>query len=75
MTNEVTATELLDGRAVTVIGTGLVGAGWAIAFARAGANVRLYDAQHGAAEQARRWAASQLDEMAATGLVQAPEAI
>ena len=32
--------ELLQGRPVAVIGAGLVGAGWAIVFARAGMNVR-----------------------------------
>jgi L-gulonate 3-dehydrogenase len=35
--------ELLQGRPVAVIGAGLVGAGWAIVFARAGLNVRIYD--------------------------------
>ena len=37
-------TDLLAGRPVAVIGAGLVGAGWAIVFAQAGLDVRVYDA-------------------------------
>lgn len=35
---------LTQGRPVAVVGAGLVGAGWALVFARAGLTVRIYDA-------------------------------
>ncbi len=38
------AAELLGGRAVAIVGVGLVGRGWAVVFARAGIRVRLHDA-------------------------------
>jgi 3-hydroxyacyl-CoA dehydrogenase len=75
MANDLQTAELLKGRAVAVVGTGLVGAGWAISFARAGAHVRLYDAEPGAAEHARLWIGFQLNDMADLGLVEAPAAI
>ncbi|WP_246725549.1 3-hydroxyacyl-CoA dehydrogenase NAD-binding domain-containing protein, partial [Beijerinckia sp. L45] len=34
---------------VAIVGAGLVGSGWAIVFARAGLEVRLYDSVAGAA--------------------------
>ena len=39
-------------RGIAVVGAGLIGRAWAIAFARGGCAVRLYDAQEGAAEAA-----------------------
>jgi len=42
--------ELLQGRPVAVIGAGLVGAGWAIVFAQAGLDVRIYDVNPDATE-------------------------
>ncbi len=39
---------------IAIIGTGLVGSGWAIVFARAGHDVVMYDAAQGAAEQAKK---------------------
>jgi L-gulonate 3-dehydrogenase len=39
-------------QAVGIIGTGLIGRAWAIAFARAGCDVRLFDPADGAAEKA-----------------------
>ena len=35
---------LTQGRPVAIVGAGLVGAGWALVFARAGLMVRIYDA-------------------------------
>ena len=67
--------ELLQGRPVAVIGAGLVGAGWAIVFARAGLNVRIYDVN----PEATRWAlaliAEQLKELEGFGLIDDPIAI
>ena len=55
--------ELLKGRPVAVIGAGLVGAGWAIVFARAGLNVRIYDVNPEATESALALIAEQLKEL------------
>ncbi|MDR5835471.1 3-hydroxyacyl-CoA dehydrogenase [Caballeronia sp. LZ034LL] len=61
---------------VAIIGAGLVGAGWAIAFARAGLNVRVYDANPRTAEKAIPWAANQLAALHKHGLIdEAPETI
>ena len=61
---------------VAVVGAGLVGAGWAIAFARAGLKVRIYDANPRTAENALPWAANQLAALHAHGLIdEAPEAV
>jgi L-gulonate 3-dehydrogenase len=37
---------------IAIAGTGLIGRAWAVAFARGGCDVRLYDSQDGAAESA-----------------------
>ncbi|BBP99974.1 3-hydroxybutyryl-CoA dehydrogenase [Burkholderia sp. SFA1] len=61
---------------VAVIGAGLVGAGWAIAFARAGLHVRIYDANPHTAEKALPWAAHQLAALHGHGLLdEAPETV
>ncbi|BAN26268.1 3-hydroxyacyl-CoA dehydrogenase [Caballeronia insecticola] len=63
-------------RPVAVIGAGLVGAGWAIAFARAGLDVRIYDANPRTAENALPWAATQLEALHRHGLIdEAPATI
>lgn len=46
------------GEKVAIIGTGLVGSGWAIVFARSGCRVSLFDNAAGAAERAQRITAS-----------------
>ncbi len=56
---------------VAIVGTGLVGRAWAIAFARAGASCRLFDATPGAAETARERIAVLLDDMVEAGLLDA----
>jgi L-gulonate 3-dehydrogenase len=60
---------------VAVVGTGLVGSGWAIVFARAGCEVSLYDQASGAAARARDLAAANLQELARHGLVGDPAPI
>jgi L-gulonate 3-dehydrogenase len=57
--------------AVAIVGCGLVGRAWAIAFARAGTDVRLYDAAPGAAEAAKQRIAPLLDDMVEAGLLEA----
>ncbi len=54
---------------VAVVGTGLVGSGWAIVFARAGLAVALHDAVPGAAERARALIGERLVDLAAAGLI------
>ena len=67
--------ELLHGRPVAVIGAGLVGAGWAIVFAQAGLDVRIYDVNPDATEWALSWIAEQLKELRSFGLIDDPVAI
>jgi L-gulonate 3-dehydrogenase len=70
-----TPKELLGGRPVAVIGAGLVGAGWAIVFARAGLDVRLYDANRNATDSALSLIADQLKELSSFGLVDHPDEV
>jgi L-gulonate 3-dehydrogenase len=67
--------ELLKGRPVAVIGAGLVGGGWAIVFAQAGLQVRIYDANADATDRALALIAEQLKELSSFGLVDDPVAI
>jgi L-gulonate 3-dehydrogenase len=67
--------ELLKGRPVAVIGAGLVGAGWAIVFAQAGLQVRIYDADADATGRALAFITAQLKELSSFGLVDDPIAI
>jgi L-gulonate 3-dehydrogenase len=67
--------DLLNGRPVAVIGAGLVGAGWAIVFARAGLDVRIYDVNPRATESALALIEEQLKELKSFALVDDPLAI
>ncbi|MGB8537189.1 MAG: 3-hydroxyacyl-CoA dehydrogenase [Acidobacteriaceae bacterium] len=67
--------ELLKGRSVAVIGAGLVGAGWAIVFAQAGLQVRIYDANADATGRALAFITERLKELSSFGLVDDPIAI
>jgi 3-hydroxyacyl-CoA dehydrogenase len=67
--------ELLGGRPVAVIGAGLVGAGWAIVFARAGLDVRVYDANRSATDSALSLIAEQLKALSSFGLVGDPDEV
>ena len=58
-----------QGRPVAVVGTGLVGSGWAIVFARGGLRVRLFDAQPGAAAAALSLIQKQVESLHAVGLI------
>jgi L-gulonate 3-dehydrogenase len=70
-----TPRDLLGGRPVAVIGAGLVGAGWAIVFARAGVDVRVYDANPSATDRALSLIADQLKELNSFGLVDYPDEV
>lgn len=63
------ASTLTANKPVAIVGAGLVGAGWAIAFARAGLSVRIYDANAEIAAKAIPWAADQLAALHRHGLL------
>jgi L-gulonate 3-dehydrogenase len=52
-----------------IIGSGFVGRAWAISFARAGSQVRLWDQAEGAAEKAIAYIAGVLDDLAQNDLL------
>ena len=60
---------------IAIVGTGLVGSGWAIVFARAGLRVSLYDSAPGAAERARTLIGERLDDLHEAGLLDDPAAV
>jgi 3-hydroxyacyl-CoA dehydrogenase len=55
--------------AVAIVGTGLVGCGWAVVYALGGARVRLYDANRASLDGALARIRSTLTDMRAAGLV------
>lgn len=65
----------MDRSPVAIVGAGLVGSGWALVFARAGFPVRAFDQSAETRERMLPWAARSLDELAAAGLVDAPQEI
>jgi len=54
---------------IAIVGAGLIGRAWAIAFARGGYEVRIFDEAAGAAEKAARFAADAMPALAAEGLL------
>jgi 3-hydroxyacyl-CoA dehydrogenase len=60
---------------VAIIGTGLVGSGWAIVFARGGFPVALYDNAPGAADRALAIIGDRLRDLQTAGLVDDPASI
>jgi L-gulonate 3-dehydrogenase len=54
---------------VAIIGSGFIGRAWAISFARAGHEVRLWDAQEGASEAASAYIAAILPDLEANDLL------
>ncbi|ALM82486.1 3-hydroxyacyl-CoA dehydrogenase [Bordetella sp. N] len=58
-----------------IIGTGLIGQGWAIVFARAGWSVRMYDSDSAKAAEARTLVAQQLRTLHDHGLAGEPDTI
>src|SRR3546814_15748735 len=64
------AEECMDRRfeRVAVVGAVLVGAGWAIVFARAGQSVSIYDAQPAIRASVMAWIRDSLNEMERCGL-------
>lgn len=54
---------------IAIVGTGLIGQGWAIVFARSGHEVHLWDGAPQAVDAAVELIGGQLDELASLGLV------
>ena len=70
------ACALVDGRPVAVVGTGLVGTGWALVFARAGLSVRVHDEDTAVAHAALPLIEKQIADLTGFGLLaEPPEAI
>jgi len=69
-----TAVEVTGGRHVAVVGAGLVGAGWAIVFARAGLDVRVFDSNDQASRGVLAFIETQLAQMCEFGLIDDPVA-
>jgi 3-hydroxyacyl-CoA dehydrogenase len=60
---------------VAIVGAGLIGRGWAIVFARAGWQVKLYDLDVGALDVAKKEIANQLQMLVSHGLGSSPDLI
>jgi 3-hydroxyacyl-CoA dehydrogenase len=69
------AADVLRGGAVAIVGTGLVGMGWAVVFARAGATVHLYDANPQVLEAAPARILRQLEDLDSYGLLSEPATV
>lgn len=69
------AADVLNGRHVAVVGAGLVGAGWAIVFARGGLEVRVFDANAQRAGAVLDFVHAQLAQMRAYGPVDDADAV
>lgn len=61
--------QLCAGRPVAVVGAGLVGAGWAVVYARAGLNVQMFDANPEITRNAMPLIAEQLAGLQRHGLI------
>ncbi|GJG98421.1 3-hydroxyacyl-CoA dehydrogenase [Cupriavidus pauculus] len=66
---------LCAGRPVAIVGAGLVGAGWAIVFARAGLNVRMFDANPDITRKAVPLIEAQLAGLQRHGLIDEEPAV
>ncbi len=60
---------------IAIVGAGLVGAGWAIIFARAGLNVKMTDSAPGAAQRAHQRIGDRLNDLRDAGLVEDPKRV
>jgi len=69
MTDSFDVHALSGGRHVAIVGAGLVGAGWAIVFARAGLRVKMFDANPDITRRAVPLIAGQLDGLRRHGLI------
>lgn len=63
---------LTQGRPVAIVGAGLVGAGWALVFARAGLTVRIYDSNPAISRASVPLIERQIADLTAFGLLSEP---
>jgi 3-hydroxyacyl-CoA dehydrogenase len=63
---------LTKGRAIAIVGSGLVGAGWALVFARAGLRVRIYDANPAISQASVPLIRKQIADLTEFGLLSEP---
>lgn len=66
---------MADGPVVAIVGAGLVGSGWALVFARAGLETRVYDPQAEIREKLMPWMRKAVHDLTNAGLVDNPEAV
>lgn len=64
-----------DEPVIAVVGAGLVGSGWALVFARAGLETRVYDPQPEIRKKLMPWILQAVTDLADAGLVENPKAI
>jgi len=67
--------KITGGRPVAIVGAGLVGAGWAVVYARAGLKVRVFDANHEITRKSIPLIEGQLAGLARHGLIQEDPAV
>lgn len=67
--------DVLSGQHVAVVGAGLVGAGWAIVFARAGVDVRIYDVNADTRAKVLPYITAQLRQLHAHQLIDDVDAV
>lgn len=60
---------------IAIVGSGLVGSGWAIVFARAGFDVSLYDYADGGVGRARAIIGERLRDLASVGLIRSADEV
>lgn len=63
------------GKRIAVVGAGLVGIGWAIVFARAGCDVRVYDRDRALLDRLPEQLAGILDDLVAAGLLDRADSV
>lgn len=66
---------MADEPVVAIVGAGLVGSGWALVFARAGLETRVYDPQPDTRNKLMPWMQEAVGDLAEAGLVDNPEAL
>lgn len=66
---------MADKSVVAIVGAGLVGSGWALVFARAGHDVRIFDPDATVRDRVLPWAAASVEELVRAGLVSGGEEV
>lgn len=64
---------MADMPVIAIVGAGLVGSGWALVFARAGMETRVYDPQPATREKLMPWMKEAVQDLTSAGLIDNPE--